>query len=74
MAVNYATSNGTAVAGSDYTAASGTLLFAAGQTSLSFPISIIPDPNPDPNETVLLTLDAPTGGATRYAVHSHLDH
>ena len=31
--VNYATANGTAVAGSDYTATSGTLTFAAGVTS-----------------------------------------
>ena len=33
VTVKYATANGTATAGSDYTAVSGTLTFAAGQTS-----------------------------------------
>ena len=32
MTVNYATADGTATAGSDYTAASGTLTFAPGET------------------------------------------
>lgn len=38
--VNYATSNGTAVAGTDYTAASDTLTFAANETSKTFPVAI----------------------------------
>ena len=33
VTVNYATSNGTANAGSDYTSTTGTLTFAAGDTS-----------------------------------------
>ncbi len=56
VTINYATSDGTAVAGSDYTAASGTLTFLPGITSQSFPVSIIDDAAIEPDETVMLTL------------------
>ncbi len=56
VTVNYATSNGTATAGSDYTAKSGTLLFAPGETSKTFTVAIINDTTDEPNETVTLTL------------------
>ena len=39
--VAYATADGTAVAGTDYTAASGILSFAAGQTSATFAVPIL---------------------------------
>src|SRR6185436_19528331 len=64
VAVNYATSNGTATAGSDYTAASGTLNFDAGETSKTFTVPIINDTAVENPETVALTLSSPTGGAT----------
>src|SRR5213076_1638934 len=64
VTVDYATSNGTAAAGSDYTAKSGTLSFAAGQTSKTFTIPIINDTLHESDETVNLTLSNPTGGAT----------
>ena len=64
VSVSYATSNGTATAGSDYTATSGTLNFAAGETSKSFTIPIINDTAVEGLETVSLTLSSPTGGAT----------
>ena len=64
VTVNYATSNGTAAAGSDYTAASGTLNFGVGETSKTFTVSIINDTTVEPNETVNLTLSGPGGGAT----------
>jgi uncharacterized repeat protein (TIGR01451 family) len=60
VTVNYATSDGTAVAGSDYAAASGMLTFAPGQVNQSFGVSIIDDSANEPNETVQLTLSAPT--------------
>lgn len=63
-AVNYATANGTAVSGSDYTAASGTLTFTAGQTSKAVAVSTINDTVHENNETVLVNLSAPTNGAT----------
>jgi hypothetical protein len=60
--VDYATSNGTASAGSDYTAASGTLTFMAGETSKTFPITILNNPGNEDNETIQLTLSDPSGG------------
>ena len=59
--VDYATSNGTATAGSDYTAESGTLNFAAGETTKTFDVAVFNDGAAEPNETVNLTL---TSGAT----------
>ena len=44
-AVNYATSNGSAVAGKDYAATSGTLVFPPQATDQTFSISILPDPS-----------------------------
>jgi hypothetical protein len=61
--VHYATSNGTAHAGTDYTATSGTLTFNPGVTSKTFTIPILNDGVADGNETVNLTLSGPTGGA-----------
>jgi hypothetical protein len=54
--IDYATSNGTAIAGSDYTAVSGTLTFTPGVTSQTFNVPIINDTLKEPNETVNLTL------------------
>ena len=59
--VNYATSNGTATAGSDYTAASGTLSFAAGEVSRTFSIPLLNDTLVESNETVNVTLSNATG-------------
>jgi hypothetical protein len=61
--VNYATSDGTAMSGQDYTAASGTLSFAAGETSKTFPINITEDQIQEGDETLNLTLSNPSGGA-----------
>jgi hypothetical protein len=59
--IGYSTSNGTATSGADYTSASGTLNFAAGQTSKTFTVTILPDTLDEPNETVHLAL---ANGAT----------
>ncbi|HEX6288526.1 MAG TPA: Calx-beta domain-containing protein, partial [Herpetosiphonaceae bacterium] len=56
VTVSYATSNGTAMAGSDYTAASGTLTFAPGETSKTISVPIRNDVNDEPEETFRLAL------------------
>ncbi|MCX6049042.1 MAG: Ig-like domain-containing protein [Chloroflexi bacterium] len=59
ITVDYATSNGTATAGTDYTAKTGTLTFLANVTSQSFTVAINNDTTFEPNETVNLTLSNP---------------
>lgn len=62
--VNYATSNGTATAGSDYTTTSGTLTFAVGELVKTFSIPIINDTTIEPSETILVTLSSAGGNTT----------
>jgi hypothetical protein len=62
--VHYSTTNGTATAGSDFSALSGTLKFAAGQTNKTVSVRITNDKVVDPNETFTLGLSAPTGEGT----------
>jgi len=62
VSVNYATSNGTAVAGSDYISSSGTLSWATGDaTARTFTVALINDTLVEPNETVNLSLSNPSG-------------
>jgi endoglucanase len=56
VTVNYGTANGSAIAGSDYTAASGTLAFAAGETRKTVAIAINPDTLNEATETFLFNL------------------
>jgi hypothetical protein len=58
--VDYATSDGTATAGADYTATSGTLNFAIGDDSESFTVDIADDTLDEAaTETFSVTLSAP---------------
>ncbi len=57
--VNYATANGGATAGSDYTTASGTLTFSPGQTSKTIPVPVAGDTVVEPNEGFLVNLSNP---------------
>ena len=59
VSVAYATANGTATAGSDYTATSGTLVFAPGETSKTVAVPILGDTAYESDETFTLTLSNP---------------
>ena len=61
VTVQYATSNGTALAGSDYTSFSGTLTIGAGQTSGTIGVPIIGDVLYEADETFYLNLSNPVG-------------
>ena len=61
VTVDYATSDGTADAGDDYTAKSGTLSFSAGQTSKTISVSIEDDIENESDETFTVTLSNPSG-------------
>jgi hypothetical protein len=63
VTVNYATSNGTAAAGSDYVAASGTVIIPAGSTAATINIPINGDTAIEANETFTLTLSNQTNAA-----------
>ncbi len=56
ITVNYATSNGTATAGSDYVATSGTLTFTTGVTSQNVTVVVNGDTTVEANETFNVNL------------------
>ena len=58
VTVNYATSDGTATAGADYTASNGTLTIAAGATTATFNVGVLADSIDEANETATLTLSS----------------
>ncbi len=61
VTVNFATANGTAVAGSDYVAQSGTLTFAAGETQKTIQVATIGDATVEANEGFSIVLSSPSG-------------
>lgn len=63
VTVKFATANGTASASSDYTAMTGTVTFAPGQTSRPIAVTIVGDSVVESNETFVVNLSNP-GGAT----------
>jgi len=63
VSVDYATADGTAQAGSDYTAGSGTVSFPAGTTSQTITVAILGDTVVEPSETVLVNLSNPVGAS-----------
>lgn len=63
VSVDYATADGTATAGSDYEAATGTVTFAPGETSKSIPITILGDLQPEHDEQFTIIFGNPSGAA-----------
>ncbi len=62
--VDYVTSDGTAAAGSDYVATSGTLSFGPGVTSETVSIPVADDTSVEAGETVNVALSNPASGAS----------
>lgn len=60
--VAFTTGNGSAIAGVDYTAATGVINFAPGEITKTFTINIADDAISEANETINLTLSNPVGG------------
>ena len=63
VTVSYATSDGSALAGSDYIAASGTLTFAPGALTQTIAVTVLADSLDEDSETFNVTLSGATGGA-----------
>ena len=64
VSVNYATANGTATAGTDFTAAAGTLTWAPGEGGAkSIVVSLINDTTMESDESFTVNLSNVTGGA-----------
>ena len=63
VSVSFATSDGTAHDGTDYTGNSGVLNFADGKTSQTFSVPIFNDAVFTGTRTILLNLSGPMGGA-----------
>ncbi|RMF36118.1 MAG: hypothetical protein D6759_03950, partial [Chloroflexi bacterium] len=63
VSVQYATEDGTAQAGSDYTSAGGTLTFQDGEALKSFTVNIKDDTAFEGHEAFFVTLQNPAGGA-----------
>ena len=60
ITVDYATADGTATAGADYTSTSGTLTFAVGSRTNTVRVPILDDSHDDDGETFTLTLSNAT--------------
>jgi hypothetical protein len=63
VAVDYSTADRTAIAGEDYVATSGRLVFAPGQTRATVTVPVIGDTIPESNERFALVLSNPSDNA-----------
>jgi solute carrier family 8 (sodium/calcium exchanger) len=64
VTIDYETSDGVAIAGKDYVAQKGTLVFEDGETIKEVKIPIILDETPDAFENFCVSLSTPSGGAS----------
>src|SRR5439155_23899724 len=70
VSVNFATSDGTARAGVDYQAVSGTLTFNVGETTRTFAIPLLANTNQTGNLRVNLTLSSPVNASLGFQTHA----
>jgi hypothetical protein len=63
VTVNYATQNGSAVAGTDFQNTAGSVTFAAGETSKTVPVPLIGDRLPESDEYFYVALSGPSANA-----------
>ena len=70
VSVSYATADGTATAGQDYTLTTDVLNFDAGVIMRTLTIPILEDPDPEGDETFTVALTGPTGGAALGALRT----
>lgn len=61
VAIDYATTDGTATAGSDYVAKTDTATIAQGATSVTIGIDVVGDTATEPNETFFVDITGATG-------------
>ncbi|MYE02650.1 MAG: hypothetical protein F4Y03_15515, partial [Alphaproteobacteria bacterium] len=61
VTVDYATADGTATAGTDYTASRGTLAFAPGERAKTIAVAVLDDAHDEGEETLTLTLSNASG-------------
>ena len=73
VSVAWRTVNGTATAGRDYTAASGTLTFAANETEKTIRVTLLDDAISEGDETLAVTLDDPDNATVVRALGTILD-
>ncbi len=66
VSFNYATANGTAIAGTDYVATSGSASIPAGKTSAVIPVTLLGTAPPGSNKTFTFTISNASGGTTIY--------
>lgn len=63
VSASYSSSNGTALAGSDYTVAQGTISIPAGQTSASISVAVTGDTEDESNESFSVALSNASGAS-----------
>ncbi len=63
VGVSWATANSSARAGTDYTATTGTLSFADGETAKTFAVPLLDNAAAQTNRAFTVALSSPTGGA-----------
>ena len=75
ITVSYQTEDGTATAGADYTATSGSFTFGAGETEQTVSVPVLEDVGDNDRESVVFRLSSPSGAilADEYVVGTIID-